>query len=70
MIGLVIAAYTGTDDEQISACTGDVLEVLEVFDDGWCEAVLGDKEGIFPTAYLELQEEGVVEEQVIEVCIQ
>ncbi|KAJ3417254.1 hypothetical protein HDV05_005710 [Chytridiales sp. JEL 0842] len=51
----VVESYTATMDDEVSLTKGDVVTVLETFDDGWClgrNESLGGVEGVLPLACL------------------
>ncbi|KAI8641587.1 hypothetical protein BD408DRAFT_332484, partial [Parasitella parasitica] len=48
---LVAATYTPTLSDEIDIQTGDQVEVLVEYDDGWCQGInltRGNTKGVFP----------------------
>eukprot|EP00013_Stygamoeba_regulata_P021418 CAMPEP_0177665128 /NCGR_PEP_ID=MMETSP0447-20121125/20881_1 /TAXON_ID=0 /ORGANISM="Stygamoeba regulata, Strain BSH-02190019" /LENGTH=1272 /DNA_ID=CAMNT_0019171185 /DNA_START=84 /DNA_END=3902 /DNA_ORIENTATION=+ len=46
--------YTAVDDTELSLAVGDVLTVLEEYDNGWWVGELSGKVGVFPGTYVSL----------------
>lgn len=45
--------YSGSQDDDITFCEGDLVRVMYEGKDGWAEGLLGDKYGYVPIAYFE-----------------
>lgn len=52
-----VAAYDYESEEagDLTFSAGEVIEVLEKVDDSWWKGKIGDREGIFPATFVELQ---------------
>lgn len=45
--------YTGSQEDDINFCEGDLIRIMYEGKDGWAEGLLGDKYGYVPIAYFE-----------------
>ncbi|KAK8798618.1 hypothetical protein WA588_003698, partial [Blastocystis sp. NMH] len=57
--------YTGTDDTQLTLNEGDYVTVTQYYEN-WCYCICGNREGYFPTSYLDFGEEEDMEELPVE----
>ena len=45
--------YSGSQEDDINFCEGDIVRIMYEGKDGWAEGLLGDKYGYVPIAYFE-----------------
>lgn len=62
LFGRALYAYESTSDSELSLKPGDVLEVLSCEEgDAWWSGAIDDREGWFPSSYVELLDEFTVQ---------
>ncbi|XP_060614131.2 AP-4 complex accessory subunit RUSC1 isoform X4 [Anolis sagrei] len=46
--------HVGNEDNQLSFCKGDILQVLDTVDEDWLQCCRGDRKGLVPVGYTSL----------------
>lgn len=46
--------YSPSADDELALNEGDVVSILDKFDDGWWKGEVGGRQGVFPQNYVEM----------------
>eukprot|EP00002_Diphylleia_rotans_P017738 TRINITY_DN343_c0_g2_i4.p1 TRINITY_DN343_c0_g2~~TRINITY_DN343_c0_g2_i4.p1 ORF type:complete len:1713 (-),score=401.63 TRINITY_DN343_c0_g2_i4:3715-8853(-) len=60
----VVFEYSAVDQSQMSLSIGELIQVLQVDDSGWCRGVGRNKTGWFPTDFVEIVDEATARQMM------
>lgn len=54
-IAKAVHEFNGEDPSELHFKVGEIIQVIREIDNDWCEGMIDDRSGIFPTSFVEIQ---------------